>query len=194
MRAFASAAPTEPSLSTLQRTLARTRRLGSGDPLFAEIADFQTDEAQLLDEDRTRDWLELLAPDVFYWMPIRQTVLRRQPTGFDPRMAYLYETYASLEMRIGRSGYDTAYSEDPPSRTRRFISNLIVHATAEANVYAADSSFLLLRDRGDDGAPDLLSGRREDLVSRSDAGWKLSQRTILVDQTVLNMPNMGVLI
>ena len=42
--------------------------------LGQEITDFLYREAELLDERRYREWLDLLADDVRYWMPIRRNV------------------------------------------------------------------------------------------------------------------------
>ena len=42
--------------------------------LGQEITDFLYREAELLDERRYSEWLDLLADDVRYWMPIRRNV------------------------------------------------------------------------------------------------------------------------
>src|SRR5437868_6468585 len=51
------------------QTAARERAL-----LRLEIEDFFFYEAELLDERRFHDWLELFADDVRYWMPMRRNV------------------------------------------------------------------------------------------------------------------------
>ena len=42
--------------------------------LKAEIEDVLYHEAELLDERRYEEWLELLAADFRYWMPMRRNV------------------------------------------------------------------------------------------------------------------------
>ena len=42
--------------------------------LGQEIADFLYREAELLDQRRYREWLDLLAEDIRYWMPMRRNV------------------------------------------------------------------------------------------------------------------------
>src|ERR1044072_8742870 len=42
--------------------------------LRADVEDFLYSEADLLDERRFRDWLNLLADDISYFMPIRRNV------------------------------------------------------------------------------------------------------------------------
>jgi 3-phenylpropionate/cinnamic acid dioxygenase small subunit len=169
------------------------RRIGSSEPTYGEIQDFLIDEAALLEEQRLNDWLDLLTPDIFYWMPTRQTVMRKAGSGFDDTMGFFFETMASLKMRVSRiTDFDNAHSEDPPSRTRRLVSNLKLFETNVVEEFAAETNLLLLRTRGDSPQPQLVSARRLDLILRTPAGPKLSQRLILVDQTVLGTPNLGV--
>ena len=43
-----------------------------------EVEQFYYEEAELLDDGRFADWLDLLADDLDYWMPTRTNRLRRQ--------------------------------------------------------------------------------------------------------------------
>ena len=43
-----------------------------------EVEQFYFHEAELLDDGRYADWLDLLADDLDYWMPTRTNRLRRQ--------------------------------------------------------------------------------------------------------------------
>ena len=45
--------------------------------LYYEIEQFLLDEADLLDERRFEEWLELMTDDVHYWMPTRANRLAR---------------------------------------------------------------------------------------------------------------------
>src|ERR1700738_841246 len=180
--------PLPSSAPSVVRHPERRRRIGSGESPYAELADFLTDEAALLDEDRLSEWFELLAPDIFYWVPVRQTVMRSSGTGFDAAMGYLYETLSSLKMRVERiTKYDNAHSEDPASRTRRFVTNPRVYETASGDEYFIQTNLLVTRNRGDANRFQLLSGKREDLVRRTPEGWRLSQRLVLLDQAVLEV-------
>jgi 3-phenylpropionate/cinnamic acid dioxygenase small subunit len=155
--------------------------------------DFLIDEAAMLDEDRLTDWLAVIAPDIFYWMPVRQTVARRSGAGFDASMSYFFETFAALKMRVERiMKFDNTHSEDPPSRTRRLITNVKLYETAQQHELAVEASLLVTRNRGDTPGFQLLAARRHDLVRRTPEGWRLSQRVILLDETVLATPNLGI--
>jgi 3-phenylpropionate/cinnamic acid dioxygenase small subunit len=49
--------------------------------LKQEIEEFFYQEAELLDERRYEEWLELLADDVRYWMPMRRRQRYPDPAG-----------------------------------------------------------------------------------------------------------------
>jgi 3-phenylpropionate/cinnamic acid dioxygenase small subunit len=180
-------------LPTAVRQPNRGSRIGAADSRYGELADFLADEAALLDEDRFADWMKIIASDMFYWIPVRQTVHRRSGMGFDSAMAYLYETHASLKMRVARMiEFENAHSEDPPSRTRRFITNVRIYETEKASETAVDVSLLVTRSRGDSNKFQLLSGKRQDLLRKTANGWQLFQRVVLLDQSVLETPNFGI--
>lgn len=89
--------------------------------LRAECEAFLVKEAWLLDEGRLEEWLELFSADCAYWIPSTAGggEPRREVTlGFDDRRR--------LEDRVYwlRSGY--VWSQIPPSRTRRMVTNVEV--------------------------------------------------------------------
>ena len=162
-------------------------RVRASDSVYGDILDFLIDEAALLDEDRHFEWLEFLAADIVYKMPIRKNVYRRDGNGIDERNNHWYENRDALFMRVRRSKeVPSAFDRDPPPRVRRMISNLVVRETPNSGEYAATSSLLVLRNRFDDPNYDILSAKREDLIRRVEDGtYKLARRLILVDQAAL---------
>ena len=52
----------------------RTEELLERAALQQEVQDFLFREARLLDERRLTDWLDLLADDIHYFMPIRRNI------------------------------------------------------------------------------------------------------------------------
>lgn len=85
-----------------------------------EIENFLYKEADLLDEWRLDEWLSLMTEDSTYTVPC--TDLR----GGDPtKVLYLIaDNYSRLKARVKRLNSKFAHSENPRSRTRRFISNV----------------------------------------------------------------------
>jgi 3-phenylpropionate/cinnamic acid dioxygenase small subunit len=188
---FRSAAPVRQDGTA--RYPERLRRVGCLEPVYGEVLDFLIGEAQLLDSGRLEEWLRLLTPGVFYWMPVRSTVAREAGAGFDAAMGFLFETLDSLRLRVLRSVKSaSAYAEDPESRTRRFVGNLLLHTTGEPHEYAADTNILLLRNRGDEAGFEQIPARREDLLLRTGDGWRLAQRIVLLDQMVLGTSNVAI--
>src|ERR1700730_671437 len=141
-------------------------RIPYGHLAYNEAMDFLIQEARLLDENLIDQWLALLTPDIFYSMPTRRTLARRDGPGFDKLYgSYLWENFATLKLRARRLTHtETAFAEDPPSRTRRLVTNLTIYQTAIDNEYAAHSYLLLLRNRDEQTHYHLVSAVREDII------------------------------
>lgn len=147
-------------------------------------------EAHLLDSGLFLDWLDLLAPNLRYWSPARAEVTREQERNDEAmRLSLFDETKASLTFRIQRLNTGLAWSENPPTRTRRFISNVTVERQAD-NVVHIQSNFMLFRSRGF-ASESILVGCREDRWFNAEH-WLLQERKIVVDQCTVE--NMSVLL
>ncbi len=64
------------------------KTIGLNDPLYSEIVDFLYTEAELIDDGRFSDWLELMTEDLIYRMPIR--VNRGRGEGNEARTMAMY--------------------------------------------------------------------------------------------------------
>jgi 3-phenylpropionate/cinnamic acid dioxygenase small subunit len=171
----------------------RREQIPFGQPVYNEVMQFLHEEARLLDDEKLAEWVNLLARDLFYYMPIRQTVLRRQGEGFHGAMNWFHENRMSIEFKVKRyTESNSAFSEDPPSRTRRMVTNMILYATTSPDEFVAESYLLVMRNRGDQANHDLVPARREDLVRRTPEGWRLAQRAVLIDQAVIGTPNLAI--
>ncbi len=153
---------------------------------------FLVDEAYLLDAQQYDTWLDTLTDDIHYVMPVRVTTARG--AGFDtsPGMAHFDEDKYSLSHRVARMATEHAWTEDPPSRLRHFITNVRTFATDDNDQLVVESAELLFRSRGDVNESALVSCGREDVLRRSDDRWMLARRTIIADESVLRMQNLAV--
>ncbi|MEY9995487.1 3-phenylpropionate/cinnamic acid dioxygenase small subunit [Streptomyces sp. V4I8] len=162
--------------------------------LHFEVQRLYAVEAQLLDQHRYADWLELFADDLHYWAPVRTNRLRRQQAladGSPGEVAIFDETKASLAWRIRRFDSGMAWAEDPPSRTRHLITNVTVWPGEASGEYVAESAFLCYRNRLEREV-DLYAGGRTDVLRRTeDGGLLIARRTILLDQNVLLAKNIS---
>ena len=160
------------------------RPLPYGDPAHLAAHQFLVEEAALLDAADYASWLNLLCEDIRYVMPVRVTTARG--AGFDSLadMGHFDEDMYALRKRVQRLATDHAWTEDPPSRTRHFVTNIRTfrNRTSELRV---DSALLLFRSRGDTREADLISAGRTDLLRETGDGLRLARREIIVHESVL---------
>ena len=168
-----------------------TRPLPYGDPAHLAAHQFLVEEAALLDAADYAGWLELLCEDIRYVMPVRVTTARG--AGFDSLagMGHFDEDMYALRKRVQRLATDHAWTEDPPSRTRHFVTNVRTFRPA-AGELRVQSALLLFRSRGDTREADLLSAGRTDLLRETADGLRLARREITVDESVLRTQNLAV--
>lgn len=159
---------------------------------YWEVYEFLMREAELLDGHREREWVELCTDDVVYRMPVRETRERGAGEGFDEQMYYFDETRGSLELRVRRLETEYAWAEEPPSRTRHFVTNVRVSAGEVENEFAVRSNLLLYRSQGTELHQDLISAERRDALRRTEEGLRLARREILLDHSVLTTHNLSI--
>jgi 3-phenylpropionate/cinnamic acid dioxygenase small subunit len=165
-----------------------------------EVEQFYYEEAELLDDGRFADWLELLADDLDYWMPTRTNRLRRQQAlsiAARGEAAFYDETKESLAWRIRRFDSGMAWAEDPPSRTRHLITNVVVrhvdpsqHREFSVDDLEVRSAFLVYRNRLQ-REENIFAGQRTDILRRVSAGLQVARRVVLLDQNVLQAKNIS---
>jgi phthalate 3,4-dioxygenase subunit beta len=170
------------------------RSLPFSDERHLQAHHWLVEEAYLLDAQRYDEWLDLLAEDIRYVMPVRVTTA--VGAGFDtsPGMAHFDEDKYSLGRRVARFGTEHAWTEDPPSRLRHHLANVRTFATDDPDQLVVESAVLLYRSRGDVREAAVISAGREDLLRRAPdgVGWLLARRTILVDDAVLRTQNLAI--
>ena len=164
------------------------QRVAVGSPSYSAIVEWLFQEASLLDNRRYEEWLTLLAPEIDYRMPVRKAVLAKDGRGFDDESGFFIENYASLATRVGRLATEQAWSDQPVSRTRHFVSNVL--ATRSNGGYDVSTAFLVTRIRSD-SPYDIFTGERNDRLVGEDGEMKLAKRTIYLDQTVLRSHNLS---
>lgn len=170
------------------------RPLSYVDPIHQEIAQFLVEEAYLLDQQDYARWLDLLTDDVRYVMPVRVATARE--AGFDSlaHMSHFDEDLYSLRKRIARLATEHAWTEDPPSRMRHHITNILTYPL-HPEQYRVESGVLLFRSRGDDRTADFVSAARSDVLVRlAPRQFRLRRRTIRVDESVLRTQNLAFLL
>ena len=157
-----------------------------------EVEEFLFAEASLLDERRYGEWLDLLADDIHYWMPIRRTTTAKEVANEFTRpggMAYFDDDKETLTVRVQRMSVGRAWAEDPPSRTRHILSNLRI-LEFDGHEICVTVNIQLYRTRLN-SEEDSWIGRREDRLRRAGGRLLLARRHIFLEQTVILSQNMS---
>lgn len=145
------------------------------------------DEAELLDDKRFDDWLERLADDIAYLVPIRSN---RPPRDRTPqpaeRSAHIEDDKTGLRVRVKRLNTGLAWAEDPPTKTRHLITNVRINASEEPNELQVKSNFFIYIARPNVEQAS-FAGERHDVlrVLENEKRFELARRTVILDQTIL---------
>ena len=155
--------------------------------LLHRVEAFLFYEADLLDERRFQEWLDMLADDFRYWVPVRDSVDSydvAQELTQEGQMGYFDDTKVSMETRIRRYAMEPKpWAEYPPSRTRHLVANVRL-MRVDGDEVEAHCNFIAYRTRLERDQ-DIFVGTRRDVVRREGDGFKLARRTIILDQSVL---------
>ena len=162
---------------------------------IAQITQVLYDEAELLDEGRLREWLDMVTDDVVYQVPVR---IHKEQTG-DSRVTgvqtdsyHLDENRTSLLMRVERIETGFAWAEEPPSRIRHMVSNVRVRHRDDGDLDVR-SYVLVYRSRWDRPDYDIMTAERRDVFRDVDGAWKLARRLVVLDSTTVPMLNLSFL-
>jgi 3-phenylpropionate/cinnamic acid dioxygenase small subunit len=166
--------------------------------LKADIEDFYYHEADLLDDRRFRDWLDILTDDISYFMPIRRNVkfgqhATRENTRQGEGISWFDEDKWTLTKRVEQILTGVHYAEEPLSRISHMVSNVQIKAVRSAleqvDEIDVTSRFLVYQNRVEYETYTFV-GRRNDMLRRTGNGWKVAKREILLEQNILLAKNL----
>jgi 3-phenylpropionate/cinnamic acid dioxygenase small subunit len=184
----------------MSAVLERPRRSLAWFELRQEIEDFLYYEADLLDQRRFREWLDLLAEDLVYFMPIRRNVkfgqqAEKENTRQGEGISWFDEDKWTLSKRVDQILTGVHYAEEPLSRVTHMVSNvrlLDVSPSAEdAETVTVGSRFLVYQNRVEYETCTFV-GRRTDTLRRVGQSWQIARRELLLEQNVLLAKNLSI--
>jgi PAH dioxygenase small subunit len=168
-----------------------------GDDILSNMRDqhgaaqFLFQEAELLDGFKLLEWLLLLDRDIDYRIPIRSTRPQDElDKSFSTTTFHMIEHFGSLEARMKRFGAG-GWSEFPPSRTRRNVTNIRVQRGA-ADRLRVKSNLLYFWARDEQDV--IVSAERHDELLERDSVFKLARRIVFIDHTTLPLPNLSIVL
>ena len=169
--------------------------------LKQEVEEFLCHEADLLDGREYRAWLDLLAEDLVYFMPIRRNVkfgehAERENTKQGEGISWFDEDKWTLTKRVEQILTGVHYAEEPLSRVTHMVSNIrlldVSPSVEDPREVTVGCRFLVFQSRVEYENYTFI-GRRTDILRRHGDSWLIARRELILDQNVLLAKNLSVL-
>ena len=143
------------------------------------VEDLLYREATLLDAWQLDEWLELYTSDARYCIPSTD-----KPEG-DPRhdLVIVDDNRERLESRVERLKSRHAHREFPTSRTRHFVSNVVVESQEDDRAHVS-AAFMVWRFRGK--RADSYVGRYDYELVAAAGGLQIRSKRATLDMTTLD--------
>lgn len=168
--------------------------------LRAQAEEFLYDESEMLDQRQFKEWLDTLAEDLVYFMPMMYNVkfgehAKGERTKFEKDMSWFNEDKWTLTKRVEQILTGVHWAEEPLSRLSRIVSNVQitsnrVNAKGEQEI-GVKSKFGIYQNRCEYEEYQFF-GRRDDILRKTNNGWQLAKREITLPQTVLLAKNLSI--
>jgi 3-phenylpropionate/cinnamic acid dioxygenase small subunit len=145
-------------------------------------------EAELLDEWRLAEWLELWSDEALYWIPAGHA-----PELVDPQrqVSIAYDDRQRLEERVARLESGLAHAQDPRSRVVRLLSNVRVRSVDESSAELR-CNVALFESRL--GREQTLAGVVDHLLVRNEGGWRIRSKKVSLVQSGNFVRNLAYII
>lgn len=166
-----------------------------------EVEEFLFDEAEMLDRRDFTGWLQTLAEDLVYFMPMTFNVkygehATKEKTRLQKDMSWFNEGKWTLTKRVEQIMTGVHWAEEPLSRVCRLVSNVqltsITSAAGGALEVGVRSRFLIYQNRCEYEQYYFVGDRSDVLRKQADGGWQLARREINIHQNVLMAKNLTI--
>lgn len=165
--------------------------------LVSEVSQFLAYESELLDDRKFHEWVDIVADDFTYQVPTPRTPDSPFKPHYDDRSLLIDESKWSMTTqwfrRFDADIYETAWGENPPVRFRHLVTNVRVRLTDDPDVYEVRSNIALVGTRQSD-LPKYITGERTDRIERRDGQLVLVRRWVVLDQVVIDFPQLRILL
>ena len=140
--------------------------------LLHEVEQFIFREARLADEHDYAGWEALWTDDAVYWIPAGDATI-------DPatQMSIVHDNRSRIGLRIRQLETGKRHSQAPPSRLRRLLSNIELVGERDGDVLVG-ANFLVTESR--ERGLTLWAGRYEYRLRRTDQGWRMAGKTVVL--------------
>jgi 3-phenylpropionate/cinnamic acid dioxygenase small subunit len=153
------------------------------DATYIEVQRFLFREAALLDGRDYGGWLALVTEDIRYRV---NAIVPRDAGAKAVDYAIIDEDLVGLKSRIDQiSNPRLTRAENPPSLTRRVVSNIEAYSGDPERHFLARSYLMAFRSRPSSPEGGFYVAERWDELRKTSAGWRLAKREVHLDHVVL---------
>jgi p-cumate 2,3-dioxygenase beta subunit len=150
--------------------------------LRADVERFLCLEADLLDAWKLEEWTSLFTEDATYLVPVPD-----EPSSNPSDTIFLVtDNMLRLRSRVRQLLGQTAWAENPRSRTRRLVTNIQVQV-GQGEEIRASANFMLHRSRAD--RIDVFVGRYEYQLVRNADTFLIRHRKAILNQDSIRPQN-----
>jgi benzoate/toluate 1,2-dioxygenase beta subunit len=140
--------------------------------VLREVEQFIYREARLADEHDYTGWEALWTDDAVYWVPAGDA--STDPTT---QVSIIFDNRSRIRIRIRQLETGKRHSQAPPSRLRRIVSNVELLGERDGDVLVG-ANFLVTESR--ERGLTHWAGRYEYRLRRTDDGWRMAAKTVLL--------------
>ncbi|MBW8910373.1 MAG: 3-phenylpropionate/cinnamic acid dioxygenase subunit beta [Sphingomonas sp.] len=164
--------------------------------LVREVEEFLFREADTIDSRHFEEWLDYFTDDIRYWVPIRKNLQfnkRFEDSTDEHQSAWIDDNRMTLVARVYQVLTKIHWAEEPLSRVSHLVTNVYVDRVEQGErgeEIVVKSRLLVHRSRMEE-AGEMLVGKREDRIRRTEEGLKICYRKILIDQATLSAKNLS---
>jgi 3-phenylpropionate/cinnamic acid dioxygenase small subunit len=153
------------------------------DSTYLAIQRFLFRETALLDRRDYGGWLALTTDDIRYRVYAK---VSRHAAAETVDYAIIDEDQIGLKSRIDQiSNPKLTRAENPPSMTRRVLSNIEAYDAGSSGELLANSYLLAFRSRPSSPEGGFYVAERRDVLRKTAGGWRLAKRDVHLDHVML---------
>lgn len=157
---------------------------------------FYAYEAELLDHWRLDEWLELVDPEFVYQVPTPLLTDEPYQLGYDTQALVLDEDRSSIAenwaARMDDHNNPVAWADHPPLRLLRTVSCIRVRDMDDPTLRQCRSNVRIEMIR-QSGEPKSMIGERFDVLRRTDDGFRVRSRFVVLTATIIDAPRARIL-
>lgn len=137
-----------------------------------ELEQYLYHEAALLDNRKFDEWLGLYTDDAIYWVPANEYDINPML-----HVSFIYDDRNRMQDRVWSVQSGVRWAQDPQSRTRHLISNVVV-LDEQGDELTVSSNFVMFEIRRAIYGDRYFCGRFEHRLRRVNGAWQIAFKKI----------------